>query len=321
MTRPYSTVVEFKPGNNPAPTTAEGWCARLHADDVSAGDRTAFESWISASPENRAEYELCALTFGLARSLPDAPDLHATLRLTSSSEKCEQPSALKRRYWFAAAAVILICAVGLLIWSAAHSAYVTGVGEQKLISLQDGTTVQLNTASSVRVTLDDSQRRVTLNRGEAFFNVAQEAARPFIVQAGSTQIRVMGTKFNVRLDGDKTSVTVLEGRVRVDGLDLLPGETARAAASIRPTKMAAVNASKLTSWREGKIYFDYEPLSKVLQEVNRYSQTQFVIDGPQAQALRLSGVFRTGDTDSVAFALRETYGLKTQRVGGRIRVY
>ena len=214
-------------------------------------------------------------------------------------------------------------------------AYSSDVGEQKLVTLADGSTVQLNTATAIGVDLQPQQRRVTLRQGEAFFSVAPDPSRPFIVEAGDSEIRVIGTKFNVRIDDRGVAlVTVLEGRVKVLNphvgeartvarpaiQDLSSGESAAVAPEVSAVRIAAVNPAKLTSWREGRIYFDRDPLSKVIEEINRYSETRFVIPDPGVGALTLSGVFRTGDTDSVAFALRESYGLDIRRDGRQIEI-
>lgn len=317
MTRPSSTIIDFRPAQDSAPSTAEAWCARLHADDVTEQDRRAFEKWIGASPDNRAEYELSALTFALARSLAQAPDLRASFEEGDGV----QPRKPRMRQFLAAAAVLIVCVTALLATYLARSNYATDIGEQRLVSLEDGTTVQLNTASAIDIDLDKNKRQVTLNRGEAFFNVTRDPSRPFIVKAGSGEIQVLGTRFNVRLEDGKASVAVIEGHVRVDGVDLFSGEAAKVTSAQSVVKVPQVNAARLTSWREGKLYFDRDPLFKVLQEVNRYTETQFVVDGSEAANLRLSGVFRTGDIDAVTFALRETYGLKTERTGGRILVH
>lgn len=291
-----SSVVELKP----LPITAEGWCARLHANDVSEAERAAFATWVAASTDNRAEYELCALTFGVARALP----------------------ASRRRYIPAIAASLVLVAIGaaLAIWHLSTIQYATDVGEHRTISLADGSTVELNTASAIGVQLSELQRRVTLRRGEAFFSVVPDSARPFVVQAGASEVRVLGTRFNVRMEGETARVTVIEGHVKVSNVDLLPGEGVVTMPARPLTKLREANAAKLTSWREGKIHFENDPLAKVIGEVNRYSDIQFVIPDEKVRALTLSGVFRTGDIDSVAFALEESYGLKTERDGRRILV-
>lgn len=310
------------------PATAEGWCARLHADDVSEADREAFDAWIRTAPENRAEYELCALTFAVANGLSQAPHLRRLSPATSNSHRNTRLLA-GRRVVLAAGVALAVLAGGVLLRSAWGTSYATDVGERRLIALDDGSTVQLNTASTISVDLQPARRSVTLRRGEAFFNVAPDAGRPFVVRAGNSEIRVVGTKFNVRVDGNVAAVTVVDGKVNVVGAagenaastPLSAGQGAVVAAS-EPVvaRLPEVNAARLTSWREGRIYFEQDPLSKVIEEVNRYSEIQFVIPDARTRALTLSGVFQTGDTDAVAFALREGYGLRTERDGRRIVV-
>lgn len=336
MPRPVSTVVELKC----LPRTAEEWCARLHSSDVSASDRTAFEAWIAASPGNRASYELCALTFAVSRGLAGNADLRSRLALPQSGVMPSSATGRgrlrqKRTVAMAACAAGLLAAVAVVLWRLMAPAYSSDVGEQKLVTLADGSTVQLNTATAIGVDLQPQQRRVTLRQGEAFFSVAPDPSRPFIVEAGDSEIRVIGTKFNVRIDDRGVAlVTVLEGRVKVLNphvgesrtavrpaiQDLSSGESAAVAPEVSAVRVAAVNPAKLASWREGRIYFDRDPLSKVIEEINRYSETRFVIHDPGVSALTLSGVFRTGDTDSVAFALRESYGLDTRRDGRQIEI-
>lgn len=321
MTRSPSTVVEFRPALGSTPNAAESWCARLHADDVTERERRAFEKWINDSPDHRAEYELSALAFALARGLADAPDLRASFSAVSVKERdgAQQRKTRTKRF-LAAAAVLLVCVTASLAAYLTRSNYATDIGEQRLVALDDGTTVQLNTASAINIDLDNNKRQVTLSRGEAFFNVTRDPSRPFIVKAGVGEIQVLGTRFNVRLEGDNASVAVIEGHVKVQGVELFSGQGAKVASAQSVVKVPQVNAARLTSWREGKLYFDNDPLLKVLQEVNRYTETQFVVNGSDAANLRLSGVFRTGDIDAVTFALRETYGLKAERTGGRILV-
>jgi len=308
------------------PGTAEAWCARLNADDVTEDDRRNFASWLAASPDNRAEYELSALTFALARGLHQAPHLQGAAGPSNSRWRRFIAPAL------AASAAVLILAGALLTWQAHRMMYATGIGEQQLVDLSDGSLVQLNTASSIGVDLQKAERHVVLRSGEAFFSIARDPTRPFIVQAGASEIHVIGTKFDVRIEGAVTTVMVLEGQVSVreaghradqratEAVELHPGERLRATPTDGFEKLRAVDPTKLVSWREGKIYFDNDPLSVVIGEINRYSETPFVISDPKLGALTLTGVFRTGDTASVLFALEKSYGLKGERDGKRILV-
>lgn len=333
------TIVEF----TSLPTSAEGWCARLNNDDVSESDRAAFLSWVSASAENRAEYELAALAMSLSRGLKaktasrGAPARAAPSPLARRFGSARK-SAMTRRLAIAASIAIALLGSGWLAWHLTAPGYQTDIGEHKTVALEDGSTVELNTATAMNVDLSRDERHVTLRAGEAFFNIARDPKRPFVVKAANSEIHVLGTKFNVRIVGNEARVTVLEGHVRVEqtgaagglaasaagahpsSLELFPGQETKVTAEPAALRLSTVDTARQTAWREGKIYFDNEPLSSVLSEVNRYTPTHFVmLDATQA-SLKLSGVFRTGDVESVAFALRTAYALQTERRDDRILI-
>lgn len=326
VTAESPVVVELRP----VPRSAEEWCARLQADDVTAADRAAFAAWLEASPDNQAEYELCALVSGLARGL--APE-------SAPKEPGRDVAAPRRdrvrrvlRWPLAAGAAAVAVGAGLLaVWMALPANYRTRTGEQRVVTLADGSRIELNTASAITVDLEKTERKVVLRRGEAFFSVVPDRNRPFIVQAGASVVRDIGTQFDVRVERAGTSVTVLEGRVQVSRAEPVSPKAARAVtvllaagqgayvAHLRPVvKLPVREVARSTEWREGKIDFENAPLSRVIEEVNRYTEQQLVIGDPRARSLTLSGVFRTGDTESVLFALRTAYGLRARRDGNRI---
>lgn len=312
------------------PTTAEGWCARLHADDVTESERAAFNEWVGASPERRAEYELTALTMAVSGGMKNFPELHAAPRAA--------PVRVSRKLAIAAGIALAVLASGWFVWRSSIPRYSTGIGEQKTVALADGSTIQLNTASAMNVDLEPGFRHVTLRRGEAFFNIARDPARPFVVRAGQSEIRVLGTKFNVRVMGNIAHVGVLEGHVQViplggsavpageraaaaQALDLLPGQGASVASQQPALAAQTIDTARLTAWREGRIYFENERLSTMLEEVNRYTTTPFVVVNPLRNELRLSGIFRSGDAQSVVYALQTAYGLEVEQQGDRILVH
>lgn len=317
MIRPQATVADLRP----VPRTAEEWCARMHADDISSqsAEHAALQAWLEADPSHRADYEMCELVFAVARNLGNglpaigSPPLRAIRR--------------SRRRWVLGAGVAASVGVAGLVafWLTRPPAFITHVGEQRLVALADGSTVQMNTASAIAVELGATERLVTLRRGEAFFSVKPDPRRPFIVRAGSSIIRVVGTRFDVRVENESATVTVIQGHVELTTagtpagtrsaprLDLLPGEGARVAIAAAPQKWKVPDTAHATSWREGRIYFDNDPLGKVIAEMNRYTHEQLVLADPGLESLALSGVFRTADTEAVVFALREAYGLRAER--------
>ncbi|MGH3428923.1 MAG: FecR family protein, partial [Terriglobales bacterium] len=201
---------------------------------------------------------------------------------------------------------------------------VTGIGQRSVLLLADGSKVTLNTASAVHSDYTGAERRVTLIRGEAFFDVARDRTRPFVVQAGSRHVIAVGTAFDVRMQGPQTKVTLVEGKVRVvrDDGATVPGTTSSArepavmleAGSALLSReggadqVERLDALRATSWTTGKLIFDGERLADVVAEMNRYSRERIVISDPRLSERRVSGVFQPTSGPAFAKALEE-YGI------------
>ena len=187
---------------------AAAWIVRLHGPHRSPEIEAAFRDWLAAHPQNGKQFERVTEVWdaGLSVPVPGAP------RLTHWKEP---PSG--RKWSLAAAVLLLVC--GLVGWGAwrvwSDPTYTTGIGEQRVVRLDDGTRLSLNSGTHVRITYSDSERRVELERGEAYFEVAHNPARPFIVTAGNHRVIALGTTFVVRYETLQTAVTLLEGRVAV----------------------------------------------------------------------------------------------------------
>ncbi len=179
------------------------------------------------------------------------------------------------------------------------------------------------------------RREVWLDRGEAYFEVAHAANRPFVVHAGSRTITVLGTKFSVRRDGNRVIVSVLEGRVRVDRSDVRGqdnGESASSAtitggdvaladgASTLVTASSAERVQHALSWREGMLMFDQSTLADAAAEFNRYNRRQIIIADPQTASIRIGGTFRATNVDVFVRLLREAYGLRIEVRGDEARI-
>jgi transmembrane sensor len=211
--------------------------------------------------------------------------------------------------------------------------YKTAVGEQKAISLSDGSRIMLDTASSVRVHYEPEARYVVLQEGQAYFEVAPDAHRPFTVTAANGTVTAVGTAFSVRRDGDAVTVVLVKGTVAVtattgahdqavpDGkggagtpsIALKAGEqvayNARGVDTARPTDTgAAIN------WTHGDIVFRSTPLSQAVAEINRYSSVRLTVNGPNLADQLINGVFHVDDVDTFLLALEESFGIKHQMV-------
>ncbi|MGA0608404.1 FecR family protein [Phenylobacterium sp. VNQ135] len=192
--------------------------------------------------------------------------------------------------------------------------YRTGVGEQRLLVLDDGSRVRLNTDSAVRVVFWGDTRRVYLNRGQAFFEVAHDPARPFLVDAGDAEVRALGTRFEVRRERDDVAVTLVEGRVRVEDdrghvAELAPRQQLRVGEG--GISDALPVASDAVSWTTGRLVFHDTPLGAAVAEVNRYSTRKLELQGVgQLADEPVSGVFDAGDVEAFAAAVGQVYGLR-----------
>ena len=228
--------------------------------------------------------------------------------------------------WAAAAAIFV--AIGLafavVYLQVRPVRYETAVSEQRDVLLADGSRITLNTATALTVRYTASSRRVDLQRGEAIFAVKHDVARPFEVVAGQTVTRALGTEFNVDRRSDRIRVSVIEGVVRVsaagrDGAGkvtpLVPALTKGRSAEFQNDDNriveAAADLKRIQAWRARRLEFSDTPLPEALEEFNRYSTAQIVIGAPDLNTVRVSGVFRIGDTEGFLFSLREALGVQT----------
>lgn len=200
--------------------------------------------------------------------------------------------------------------------------YATAVGERSTITLPDGSVMVLNTASQAEVTFGDNARTVRLLRGQALFTVAHGYPAPFRVEAGDRTITAVGTIFDVRMDGARVQVSMVEGTVRVEPRrhsDLSPqAETLSAgevlvAAPREPVRVMTADVETLTSWREGLITFKDTPLSEAVAEINRYAGRPILLADAAAGRHRLSGTFRVGDPQRFARLMTELFPLEMGR--------
>jgi transmembrane sensor len=222
----------------------------------------------------------------------------------------------------------MVIGAGLTAFLIRDPVYATKAGEQQIVTLTDGTRVALNTNSKLVVAFTKAERRVRLGRGEAMFEVTKNPHRPFIVEAGEEQVRVLGTTFTVRNDGQKVAVVLVEGRVEVTRQNpsqpkpvrvavLSPGERL----TVRADAGAAVDRPKVetvTAWRRGEVMFDETSLLDAAGELNRYGATQVMVGDPTLASLHISGVFQTHDPTEFAEAAAELHGLQVDREGNRL---
>jgi len=304
------------------------WMVRLYGDGRTPEFERALREWLAAHPQNARHFDEITQVWDLGgqitgRGLPRMRASPAT-----------RPGI--RWIWAVAASLALAAIAGGLgyrAWDETH--FATGRGEQRLVRLQDGSRVTLNSSTRLQVILSRSLRHVRLERGEALFEVAQDAARPFIVSAGSHEITALGTSFVVRYEADRTAVTLVEGKVQVSDDEGFLSDTTRVprheAAVLRPgermtfttqtpPRLDAPRIEAVTAWRRGEVLLDYTPLSDAVVEMNRYDTRQLVIDDPALASLSVSGVYRGGDSIGFARGVADLHGLTIREEGSRIHL-
>ncbi|WP_169336755.1 FecR family protein [Woodsholea maritima] len=214
---------------------------------------------------------------------------------------------------------LLACVVAVLwlVQLDKPQSYHTHIGEQREIALADGTLVTLNTNTAIEVAYSGAERRLDVIRGEAFFDVAHDEMRPFIVHAADSQIRALGTSFIVRREVDRVDVTLLSGIVEVtrgeEGVDrvaLEPGDRLRRHIEHSSLAMDRPALDVVTAWKNGQLILKNTPLVEALAEMNRYSYRPIRLKGGALQDARLSGVFRVTEAHLFAQSLAEIYNLE-----------
>ena len=193
--------------------------------------------------------------------------------------------------------------------------------------LSDGSVVTLNTDTEIRVALTRTARTINLD-GEAFFEVAKDPARPFVVDVGNERVTAVGTKFSVRREGERVRVAVTEGHVLVEAkantaqplARLAPGDVASADAGgilVRQKPIAQVEAEYLT-WRQGYISFRDTPLGDVVKELNRYNVRKIKVSDPAVAAIRIGGEFRVANVDAFLRLIQQGAPVRASEQGGYI---
>ncbi|NQE61497.1 FecR family protein [Caulobacter sp. RHG1] len=302
---------------------AADWFARLSRTPIETEELTRFQRW-SRDPANLAAYNEIEDISRAVRGLRDNPAMRkaAEAALARSPERPRRGPAADARFWSAGLALAGLIGVTIVVLKPfVGETYGTRIGEISSLRLDDGTQVRLNTDSKLRVRFSGAMRRVELLRGEAFFDVAHDKARPFVVAAGPAQVRAVGTQFDVRRDGQEVRVVLAQGRVAVteqhdgeDGWTLAPGQglvLGGAAASARPT---AVDVAAATSWRTGAITFHGATLAETVKELNRYSKTKIILDASAPRDQVISGAFEAGDTAEFVSAATLLFGLKATKL-------
>jgi len=333
---------------------AADWLVTMRDGPADERTRAQFAEWLCASPEHGRAYlemesmwrDVAALESNeetsaetLIRNANAAGSVIAFEELASlrRADEMSTRSRVTRAPFAIAAAIVLACVAGAIGWwqFARFPEYVTQIGEQRSITLVDGSIIELNARSRLKVLYSGHERKVELLEGQGLFRVAKDARRPFVVYSDDVRVRAVGTQFDVQQKDGGTIVTVLEGQVEVSApagaparidvrtdltsTQLRAGEQVEVAASgMEPPR--AANLESTTAWTHRQIVFDSAPLTEVAREFNRYNHRQLRIDDPALGHVLITGVFSSSDPTSLLRFLREQPDLTVEESETDVRI-
>ena len=273
--------------------------ARRTSEEWSQSDQQNLDAWIGERPEH-------SIAFWRMDAAWESTNRLAVLR-TNRAETAPRSSLMPRT----AKAVAALAAIGLVAFAAQSTltpkqkVYASAVGDRKILTLSDGSRIELNTDTVLRVAQSDNGRKVWLDKGEAYFDIKHDAAHPFVVEIGKHRVTDLGTKFVIRETGERVDVSLLEGRARIDAPDaedkthsaiLTPGDVAVAtnnSLSVRKTPTRRIEND--LAWRTGLLVFNNTTLGEAADAFNRYNRRKLVIENPQTAGLTIDGTFHTNN--------------------------
>lgn len=316
--------------NNPkvrvgtAEMEAARWHATLGKPPVSTETLEDFFTWRS-DPTNADAYRRVETAWTSVGALAGDPVANRTIE-EALARRSSKPASIMPKLALGLTAVAASGALAFVGWTwfETRNVYQTAIGEQRLVQLSDGSSVRLDTGSRVRVRYGREARFIDLEQGQAMFTVARDESRPFIVEAGATQVRALGTVFDVRRDAGSVGVTLVSGIVEVaaGGQGTLPRRLS-AGQSVEVTlggvRPRATDVESVTGWTEGRIVFRDTPMVEAVSEVNRYLTDKVELEMGALDGETVNGVFKTGDRDAFVSTASAVFGLRaTIRADGSV---
>lgn len=309
---------------------AIAWFVRTHSDQRTLADEDRFAQWLKQDPRHAEAYTRIEKVWRAAgpqitpRMLPGEIDTQPDARPT-------------RRLWAitsVAAALALVVTGATYVVSEQRArissgTFATEAGTQRELRLADGSTITLNTRSEVSVDLGEHQRSIRLVHGEARFQVAKDATRPFIVDAGAARVRAVGTEFDVRRSDARVAVTLVEGRVEVtptletikipEPAVLTAGQQVFYEIDSGERRVETVNLERASAWIHQQLIFDSVPLTAAVEEANRYLEQPIAIDDPTLADIHVSGVVRAGNVESFVGSVESSFPVQAiRRADGQV---
>lgn len=291
---------------------AAHWFNLQRSGDMTLDDEQRFHEWLDQSDAHRDAYRLVDRAWMIAGTIPQDPEM------LGEPEPVAARRSPWRRYLAMAASLLLVVTVSWGVYQMGvpgfgggqDQHFRTGVGQTTTVTLPEGSIVTLDSETEMRLRESPRERRVDLVGGRAFFRVAADPSRPFIVNAGGKSVRAIGTAFEVAFEHGNMVVTLAEGKVRVEeaaagsgsGTDMAPGGQLVIGADHNWT-LRRVDVAKETSWTEGRLIFMRDPLSEAVAEMNRYSTRKLAFKDGKIPDRQVVGVFEAGDVDGFVKAM------------------
>ncbi len=292
---------------------------RQYYETWTAEDQARLSDWLTESPRHTAAYWRLKAAW-------DQTERLAALRAAPSSRPSPRKSATLSLLAKCTAAAVVTAAVTIAttFWNGpAGALYATGVGGRTTIRLADGSELDLGTDTEIRTDFGSKRRAVNVMKGEVFFRITHNAARPFIVTIGKHRVIDLGTEFLVRASGEKVQVALVQGEAKFETTDtwspsrsvtLHPGDVALATAvAVDVSRKSSRELSDELAWRRGTLVFHNTRLSDAVAEFNRYNETKLIVGGPSTAALTINGTFRTNGFEQFARVTRDVFGLHVDR--------
>jgi transmembrane sensor len=298
------------------------WLSRLHSDARTEQTEKAFRRWLAASAAHRAAFEQMSGVWECTENLARLPSPEVS--------RAREFGRALRRGLAASAVTLALCALltlgasYLIRWRADSSSevFVTAVGERRPVALADGTRLELNTDSRVKVSYGRRIRRVTLEKGQARFEVVRNPARPFVVRVGEEQVVALGTAFDVRCVDGRISIVLAEGGVAVlPAGDSYTAANSPAALTLHPGERldfespgfavkSTIRLDREEAWMKGRVVFEATRLGVAIAEINRYASRRLELVNPALGDLLISGTFSVDDPNAFARAVAQMFSLQ-----------
>lgn len=318
---------------------AADWLLHLSASDCRDDD--GLRRWLALSNDHQRVWEETRAMWRVLGSVPSsayervipAPSIPALTPLPAQiRSRRVKPTGIRKRTIAALVLSASLCFMAfvtgprfLIEWQAD---YLTSTGETRLVTMADGSRVQLAADSAIKTNFKDGQREIILLAGEAFFDVAHDNDRPFVVDADGVKIEVLGTAFDVRLGEDATAVALVHGRVRAsttaDGLErtrtLAPGDLLSVDRHSKEMSMQQLSTTDIGAWRDGRLFVVNSSIGAVIEQIQRYHPAWIAIPDRSLAGMRVTGIYDLSDPDKALAALVSPYGGIVRKIAGLGRV-